>query len=192
MLTITAKFKQEDKQDQAIESLTAEIENFYQLINKSEFKKQIEKLKEISKPLTLLNQDTNECIDFCTWFDNLLAKNLDKDFIARLATFSRAKMDNTKKQLVSFFKNDRFCELRALAAALENHERARLSKPNSRDDANKRDLIIEDQGRTFAVQIKAGKRKNPDESTIDNVTKQGFQESALAIKKLGAKTQTLA
>ncbi len=45
MLTITAKFKQEDKQDQAIESLTAEIEKFYQPITKSEFKKQIEKLR---------------------------------------------------------------------------------------------------------------------------------------------------
>ena len=185
LLTITAKLKHEEKQDQAIRSLTEQIEKFYEPITKAEFSKQIQTLREVSEPLTFFNGNTNECIDFCEWFDNLLAPTLNRDFIKRLAIFSRAKMDNKTKQLVSFFKIDRFCELRALAAALEKFQRAYLSKPNSINDASKKDLIIENQGKPFSVQIKAGKRKKQEKSTIDSVINQGFIDLVNAIEQVG-------
>lgn len=185
LLSITAKFKQEEKQDQAIRSLTEQIEKFYEPITKAEFLEQIRILREVSEPLTFFNGNTNECIDFCEWFDNLLAPTLNRDFISKLEKFSKLPMEKKTKQLVSFFKIDRFCELRALAAALDKFQRAYLSKPNSINDAFKKDLIIENQGKTFAVQIKAGKRKKQEKSTIDSVINQNFINLVNAIEQVG-------
>ena len=136
------------------------LTDFYTNSTKNELTKSVEILRAKTANL-FLDFGAKEVIPFATWFDQLTQTNIDEGFIQKLVRFSSLRINENLKELVSFFKLDRFCELRSLFAALEVFPKGRISKPNSQDDGQKIDLIMQDQtGQDLSFQIKARQGKH--------------------------------
>ena len=146
-------------------SLRKLIDQVYEPMTSSDFDSFLERARESGQHLSLAGAD-GKLISFTSWFDQLTKSKPEKNFITQLTAFSMQKMNEPIKDLVSFFKLDRFCELRSLFAALKNFPKAYLSRPNSVSDSNKADLVLEKGDQTFNIQVKAAKKKKAKTSGL--------------------------
>jgi hypothetical protein len=134
------------------------IDNVYKPMSSKQFDTFLEEARSLSRDLFLYNPN-EEFISLLEWFDQVTAEKPDKNFISRLTNFSTKKMNESLKDLVGFFKLDRFCELRSMFAALKKFPEAYLSRPNSKNDSQKIDLILNDSKNRFGIQVKSAKAK---------------------------------
>jgi hypothetical protein len=141
-----------------LDLLRALVKEVYQPMTKLELDSFLDKARNQCKDFCL-NSNNGDFISFTDWFDQLTGEKPDTNFIKKLTEFSKQKMDQSMKDLVGFFKLDRFCELRSLFAALKIFPRAYLTCPNSASDAQKTDLVLLQDDNAFNIQVKAAKKK---------------------------------
>ena len=133
----------------------------------------LNQVRKSGEPLSLAGAD-GSFISFSNWLDQLTRSEPDRDFISALTKFSTQKMHESMKDLVSFFKLDRFCELRALYGFLKTNpsSKAYLSKPNSSHDKHKTDLIaLLAPGKEIGFQVKAADAKKARTAGLNLIQK---------------------
>lgn len=168
--SIEASYGQEQPNPFSLRTL---IDSVYQPMATSDFERFLGEARRSGRHLSLAGAD-GDFISFGTWFDQLTQSVLDKDFISRLTKFSTQKMHESMKDLVSFFKLDRFCELRALYGFLKTNpsSKAYLSKPNSSHNKHKTDLItLLPKGKEIAFQVKAADAKKARTAGLNLIQK---------------------
>ena len=156
--SIEVSYGQEQKNFVGLRKL---LEKVYEPMTLSTFDGFLNQVRKSGEQLSLAGAD-GSFISFSNWLDQLTRSEPDRDFISALTKFSMQKMNESTKDLVSFFKLDRFCELRALYASLQTNlfVNAFLSKPNSSYDRQKIYLVTKlAEGKEITFQVKAADAK---------------------------------